>query len=251
MPAKKKISPERQLATKVATGCRILFDLNLITFMGHVTARVPGENAFLYGFNRHTLGNTKPSDVMKIGFDGKRIRGKYRVGVELPIYTEIYPARPDVNSVIHAHLPAVIALYSTGKEIIPVTSSGVHRLQDGIRIWKRSKTVTKKEHAEDLVRELGDGCVCIIMGHGVVVVGETVEDTVFRTMELENQARLNLIAWQAGTPQQPLVDPDVPEELRLNRSDPNFKHGQFEFYGQLAEISSKRRQKIGLPYPVW
>jgi L-ribulose-5-phosphate 4-epimerase len=251
MAAKKKINPERELAEKVATGCRILFDLNLITFMGHVTARVPGEQAFLYGFNRHTLGNTKPSDVMKIGFDGKKIRGKYEIGVEWPIYTEIYPARPDVNCVIHAHLPGVIALYSTGKKIIPVTSSGVHRLHDGISIWQKAKTVDTKELGEELVRQLGNSCVCLIMGHGVVVVGKNVEETVFRTMELENQARLNLIAWQAGTPQTPESDPEPPESITARSLRGGYRHGQFEFYGKLAAISPKRREKLGLPYPVW
>jgi len=53
-------------------------------------------------------GSLTRDDIMQVKPDGSYI-GRHRPSVELPIHTYIYRCRPDLNGVVHAHPPALVA----------------------------------------------------------------------------------------------------------------------------------------------
>lgn len=53
-------------------------------------------------------GSLTRDDIMQVKPDGSFI-GRHRPSVELPIHTYIYRCRPDLNGVVHAHPPALVA----------------------------------------------------------------------------------------------------------------------------------------------
>jgi ribulose-5-phosphate 4-epimerase/fuculose-1-phosphate aldolase len=49
-----------------------------------------------------------------------------------------------------------------------------------------------------MMRVMGDRDICILRGHGVVVVGATVEDATIKAIKLNDLAKLNLEAASLG-----------------------------------------------------
>ena len=92
---------------------------------GHVSVRVPGDAARFYmkphsyGFDEITTEN-----IVVCNLDGEKIGGGGRRHSEVYIHSEIYTARPDVNSVIHAHPTYAVALSATGHAVRPISQPG-------------------------------------------------------------------------------------------------------------------------------
>ncbi len=184
----------KELKEKVATGCRILFSLDLLRFMGHVTARIPGRDAFLYGFNRHTFGKTRAEDVLMVDFNGNKISGKHRTGVELPIYTNLFRSRKDVNAVVHCHLPFALTFGVTRKEILQITGSNIGAVD--LAVLDDASLIANDAMGRKVVKALGKKSILQLRGHGQVLVGDSVENVIFKVIDFEQNARMNYITQQ-------------------------------------------------------
>ena len=111
----------KDLKEQVAHSCRILYDLGLMTYLGHVTVRIPGTDRLLLGFNRYTYGNTTADDILTFDMDAKKVDGPdVLLPYETFIYTETLKIRPDMNSVIHLHMPVSLAFGVARREILPL-----------------------------------------------------------------------------------------------------------------------------------
>jgi L-ribulose-5-phosphate 4-epimerase len=96
---------EQTLRGQVAACTLLLNDLGLLGYSGHVSARLPGQDAIVIQSRDLPRSQLGPDDLLICDFDGKLLEGP--VGVRPPseifLHTEIMRARPDVNSVAHFH----------------------------------------------------------------------------------------------------------------------------------------------------
>jgi L-ribulose-5-phosphate 4-epimerase len=64
---------ERRLREEVAACTLLLNDLGLLGYSGHVSARLPGRDAFLVqGFDQ-SRASLKPTDLLVCDFDGRML----------------------------------------------------------------------------------------------------------------------------------------------------------------------------------
>jgi L-ribulose-5-phosphate 4-epimerase len=98
-------SPSLELRELVASACRILHNEGHEHFyLGHVSAREPGSNLVCVKPAGIGLGEVASADdVVVMDLDGRKIEGARPLHHEMPIHTEIYRRRPDVNCVVHTH----------------------------------------------------------------------------------------------------------------------------------------------------
>ena len=76
-------------------------------------------------------------------------------------------------------------------------------------VWPHTKIVESEEEGREVAGLLGSGRAMLLLGHGAVVAGASVEETVTGMALLEHQARLNYLAVCALG-----VDhPSIPREL--------------------------------------
>ena len=166
---------------------------------GHVSIRSPEDpNIFImkphsYGFDEITLEN-----IVVCNMEGEKIDGDGRRHSEVFIHSELYKARPDVNSVIHAHPTYAVAFSATGQKLQPISQPSV-AFSDGLPYF---------DEAIDLIRTpaLGIGvanalgkCKAVLMrNHGVSIVGSTVEEATILLIMLENACQIQLAAMAAG-----------------------------------------------------
>jgi len=165
---------------------------------GNVSVREPDGDIWITpaGVDKGALVR---EDIVCIKPDG-RIIGTRRPSSEWPFHRRVYEARRDVNAVVHAHPPALVA-FSMARR-----TPNVDLLPDEGRICG---DVGLAEYAlpgsarlgENIVAVLNRGAGCVILeNHGVVTVGNDLF-AAFKAFEsLEFCARLEIAARRIGTP---------------------------------------------------
>lgn len=204
-----------QTAYSIATACRILAHRGLCEdILGHVSVR-HGEGLFIRcrGAGESGLLFTQPDDVRLVGADGIADRADYHAPNEIFIHQEILRARPDVDAVLHAHPPAVVAADLAGLKLKPIVGAyniPASRLaSEGVPTYPRSVLVNTPELGAELARALGDRPAAVLRGHGIVTVGATVEQAVSRALALDSLARMTLMAHGGGGAPEPMAATDL------------------------------------------
>ena len=107
------------LQEQVRFGARTL-QRKLDDIWGHCTARLPaeaGREGFMLTYLRIPFKPTPPDEVYYFDYDGRLLKGRGAVPMEIPLYTKVYRARPDVQSVVHVHPKAAVTLGLTGQTV--------------------------------------------------------------------------------------------------------------------------------------
>jgi ribulose-5-phosphate 4-epimerase/fuculose-1-phosphate aldolase len=192
----------------IAEACRILANGGLAEdILGHVSTRSADGSGVLIrcrGPLERGLLFTELDDVHLLpAGPGHELPGGYQPPNEYPIHREIYEARPDVQAIVHAHPPAVVAADLAGLELRPIVGAfnipAMRMANQGIPVYPRSVLINKTSLAQDLAAALGDSDVCILRGHGIVATGTSVQQAMVRALNLEALARMTLLAHGSGT----------------------------------------------------
>jgi L-fuculose-phosphate aldolase len=103
------------------------------------------------------------------------------------MHIEIYRVRPDVEAVVHAHPPRVLALARDGR-LPDISSFG----SEGCRFGEIIEVAYFEEGSRALAAAtaaaLREAPACVLMHHGAVTVGGTVERALERMVRLERAA---------------------------------------------------------------
>jgi HCOMODA/2-hydroxy-3-carboxy-muconic semialdehyde decarboxylase len=131
----------------------------------------------------------------------------HKLYLERFIHGEIYKARPDVKSVVHHHSPAVIPFGITGVPLRAVFHMSAF-VAEGVPVFEIRKVagmtdmlVRTPALGAALAATLGDKPAVLMRGHGAVVVGSSIAQSVGRSVYLQLNARLQAQAiGLGGTP---------------------------------------------------
>jgi L-fuculose-phosphate aldolase len=166
---------------------------------GHVSIRVPGDaNHFImkphsFGFDEITLEN-----IVTCNLEGIKVGGGGRKHSEVYIHSEIYKARTDVMSVIHAHPTYSVAFSATGQTMQPISQPSV-AFADGLPYFHDSiDLIRSQELGASVARDLGNCKAVLMRNHGVAVVGSNVDEATVLTIMLENACQIQLAAAAGG-----------------------------------------------------
>ena len=235
------LSDGPELRTRVAEACRILAHRDLVRgVLGHVSARV-SETEFLIrcrGPGERGLRLTTAGDIWRVDLEGRPVDvpGGYSVPKELPLHAEVYRARNDVGSVVHAHPRSAVLCTLAG--LTPRAVFGAYdipamRLALGpVPVYERSVLISTAELAREMVSAMGNSDVCLLRGHGVTVAGPTVEAGVVTTDALDTLLRLTVDLARLGTEPATIPPDDLDALPDLGRG---FNHG-LAWSAMLAEV---------------
>jgi L-fuculose-phosphate aldolase len=189
------------LKEKVAYSCNILaMEGHWDNILGHVTARIPGEQAFLMKPHSFGFEEIRPYHLIVCDLDGKKTKGDYERHSEVFIHSEIYKARPDVNCVIHSHPPYATAFGSLCQPLRPVSHEG-SIFHEGLPLFDRTtQLIRTPELGAEVAKSLGRCRGVLMRNHGSTVVGESVEVATLHAVFLEKAARIQLLAMASGDP---------------------------------------------------
>lgn len=191
----------------IVVGSRILADFGVLDGFGHVSARHPGNPTRFLMSRSLAPALVTADDIMEFDLDGNAIDPRGRsVFLERFIHSEIYKARPDVNSVVHTHSPGVIP-FSVSTVKLQAMYHNPAFLAAGVPVFEirdvagqTDMLVRNSQIGKALAQTLGDKAVVLMRGHGDVTVGPSVRVAVFRAYYTDVNARLQAQAIGLGGP---------------------------------------------------
>ena len=166
---------------------------------GHISVRVPGDDG-LFFMKPHSCGfdEMTPENIVVCNLDGEKVGGGGRRHSEVYIHSEIYKARPDVKSVIHAHPTHAVALSATGRPLLPLSQPSVV-FYDGVPYYTDTiELIRSPDKGAALARTLGMCRAVLLRNHGVAVVGASIEESTMLAIMLDNACEIQLAAQAAG-----------------------------------------------------
>uniref|UniRef100_A0A8B9MY23 Alpha-adducin n=1 Tax=Accipiter nisus TaxID=211598 RepID=A0A8B9MY23_9AVES len=205
---------EKLLRCKLAAFYRLadLFGWSQLIY-NHITARVSSEQEhFLIVPFGLLYSEVTASSLVKINIQGDVVdRGSTNLGVNqagFTLHSAIYAARPDVKCIVHIHTPAGAAVSAMKCGLLPISpealSLGEVAYHDyhGILVDDEEKVVIQKN--------LGPKSkVLILRNHGLVSVGETVEEAFYyiHNLVLACEIQVRTLASAGGPDNLVLLDP--------------------------------------------
>lgn len=202
---KDRCSPEEWEARVNLAACYRLVDIYGLSDMAanHISARVPGEEAFLINAYGLLYEEITASNLIKVDNDGNVLSspdfGELNYGVNragFVIHSAIHVARPEVACVIHTHSWSSMAVSSLKCGLLPLTQTAMRFLK--IAYHDYQGVVLDLEEQESLVRDLGDKEAMILRNHGALTVGRTVGEAFNWMHRLEMSCHSQLAAMATG-----------------------------------------------------
>lgn len=147
----------------------------------------------------YDYGIMEEKDIVVIDLDGNLVEGIHKPSSEWRMHAEIYKRLPKVKAIVHTHSPYATS-FAVNHQEIPVI------LIEMIPFIKGSVEVSP--YAEQGSAEVGLNAVpilerknaCLMANHGVVAVGENIEQAYINSIYVEDTAKIYHMALSVGTP---------------------------------------------------
>ena len=207
------------LKRQVADSSHVLDHQGLVDFHGHVSARLPGTNVLYIKPVLRPHNQIRAEDIIAVDIDAYLAGGDSQwnpddqrgrtINAPVPpretaLHAAIMRARPDVNSVVHTHQLVATAIGAGNVPIKALQNQGLPFAPE-TPIYPHPDLITTTAQGDEVAETLGDRVAALLRGHGVVVVGESMDHSVSNTIYLERSAIIQVIASIVGTPT-PLPD---------------------------------------------
>ncbi|XP_062409408.1 alpha-adducin isoform X5 [Sardina pilchardus] len=253
---------EKLLRCKLAAFYRLadLFGWSQLIY-NHLTVRLNSEQErFLIVPFGLLYSEVSASSLVKINLQGEIVdRGSTNLGVNqagFMLHSAIYAARPDVKCIVHIHTPAGAAVSAMKCGLLPISPEALalgevtYHDYHGILVDEEENVLIQKN--------LGPTSkVLILRNHGLVSVGETVEEAFYYIHNLVTACEIQVrtLASAGGPDNLVMLDPEKykarPRHLEP-ASDPASNHpkwlvGEQEFEA-LMRMLDNLGYRTGYPY---
>ena len=224
------------IRSEVATANRVLANLGLATgltaALGHASMRVPSQpnHFFVKGreYEFDALAIMEPDDMVLCDTEGFLVEG--RAGLtqcsEVKIHACIYKTHPQVHSVVHVHPRYSILMSVLTGSLKPMRQEGAQLLRHTLPVYPHVKTIQSDDEGMEVATLLGNSPAILLRGHGAVTTGKNLSEAVMGMARLEEQARMNYLAYCAQGKDYSYLGDDLLDEM-VNREplyeQPHFK----------------------------
>ncbi len=145
-------------------------------------------------------------DMVLMTLDGEIIEGKNRPSSEWRMHASIYKNRPEIKAVIHTHSPYATSFAVNG-EIIPIILIEMIPFIGGEVPLAKFALPGSEEMGLEALKVLDESQACLLANHGVLAIGENLDQTHLRAIYVEDAAKIYSLAKSNGSVQL------VPEEF--------------------------------------
>ncbi|MCL4437861.1 MAG: class II aldolase/adducin family protein [Candidatus Thermoplasmatota archaeon] len=182
------------LKQKLAMANRILVNENLTELgRGHVVYKISDNRILIPGHlhdYQRSIADCTASDIVTIDYDGKVIEGRYPESMhEFYFYSAMFRRRPELKAALHMHAFYSNLIGMSGEDML-FSSRDSFLFTEGIAVYSGLPLfVNTEKMGEEMADLLGSKDVLLHRGHGVFMVGRSIEEVVTRAAALERAAR--------------------------------------------------------------
>jgi ribulose-5-phosphate 4-epimerase/fuculose-1-phosphate aldolase len=170
----------------------------------HISARVPGEAAFLIKAHAVMFDEVRASDLVKVRLDGKDLDDKgYVAGRRInragfTIHSAILNSRPEINYVLHFHTRPGMAVSSLREGLMLVSQEAL-QFHNRISYHDFEGVASDRSEAERLASDLGpSNRVMILRNHGVLTCSAAPAEALSKMRNLIDACEVQLALLGAG-----------------------------------------------------
>jgi ribulose-5-phosphate 4-epimerase/fuculose-1-phosphate aldolase len=197
---------KRRLAAAFRVFARFGFDEGVA---GHITARDPERlDHFWVNPLLRPFAGIRASDLLLVNHAGEVVEGDgFLNRAAFAIHSRIHAARPDVVAAAHSHSIHGKAWSTLGRLLDPITQDGCAFFEDHALYAEYGGVADDVEEGERIARALGGCKAAILLNHGLLTVGQSVEEAAFWFVALDRACQVQLLAEAVGKPK--LIPPDM------------------------------------------
>lgn len=138
-----------------------------------------------------SLGTVNWDKIIIVDSQGNIISGNDKPSSELAMHLAIYQKREDVNGIVHTHPPYTTGFAHAKRKIKRMEGFG--KLKDQFFKNIDYEKPGSNELAQKAALALCDENVLILEDHGLITIGENLEEAALLTEFVENVAKTNFI----------------------------------------------------------
>jgi ribulose-5-phosphate 4-epimerase/fuculose-1-phosphate aldolase len=166
---------------------------------GHISARDPERTdcfwMLRWGVSYH---RARVSDLVLVGPDGELAEGDGYVNVAAYyIHHPILVARPDAVSAVHTHTGWGTPFSAEVRPLLPITQESCLFYEDHALFDDEEVQVQSVEGGKRIAVALGQARAIILRNHGLLTVGDGVDQAVGRFVHMERVAEVHMKARDA------------------------------------------------------
>ena len=184
---------------------RILANENILDGLGHISVRSLQRPDHFFLARDLAPGLVTAADLVEYDLDGNPVNPKAPQGYrERFLHAAIFKARPDVNSIVHSHMPSVLPFTDVTTPLRPMYHMAPFLL-DGAPVFEIRTVqgqigmlIDNNKVGAALAQTLGKRTIALIRGHGAAIVGATIPDAVQNAIFLDVNARVQAQAVALG-----------------------------------------------------
>lgn len=169
---------------------------------GHVTARDPErKDCFWVNPFGMSFDLIKASDLILVNHDGEVVEGDWPVNrAAFAIHSQVHQARPDIVAAAHTHSRFGRAWSTLGRTLDPITQDSCAFYGDHALFDDFTGVVIDTEEGKRIAHALGDHKAAILRNHGLLTVGQTIDEAAWWFITMERTCEVQLLAEAAGDP---------------------------------------------------
>ena len=138
-----------------------------------------------------------PEDMVVLRLDGEVLEGPYRPSSEWRMHAAVYEAKEEVSALIHTHSPYATAFAVNNRSIPVILIEMVYFLGGEVPLARYAMPGTRGV-GDEAVKVLENRGGCLLANHGVLAVGESLEQAHLRAVYMEDAAKICSIAMSNG-----------------------------------------------------
>ena len=203
---KERLERKQKLAAAYRLFSRFGFDEGVA---GHITARDPewSDHFWVNPFGMH-FGHIKVSDLILVNDKGEVVNSEKPLNqAAFAIHSQVHAARPDVVAAAHTHSTYGRAFSTLGRLLDPITQDVCAFYNDHALFDDYTGVVLDTEEGKRIAAALGGHKAVILRNHGLLTVGQSVDEAAWWFITMERSCQVQLLAEAAGTPTK--IDPEM------------------------------------------
>ena len=190
---------------EVALATRLLFEMDLATGptieRGHVSYRLPNQpDTFMIKGIGPALSLVRAEDIVIVDMNGYKAGGPKTMNLpsEVKMHSCILRDHPEVNSVVHVHPRYSVLMSVLQQDLGPMCIEGMGMVATPLPMFPHPRLIVQDDDGTEVARLIGDRDAILLQGHGAATVGKDMEDSIMNMLLLEEQARMNYLAFCAA-----------------------------------------------------
>lgn len=165
---------------------------------GNISMRVDDDYMVVTpsGMNYDSLN---PEDMVLMNMHDFSYTGNRKPSIEYAMHALLLLDHKEANGVVHTHSTYALSVATAGKDIPPICDDQVQILGGDIKVTKRAMPGSR-EMADEVVRCMKNRAGCLVLNHGAVTIGRTLDEALLASVVLEKAAQVYALCQPMGGP---------------------------------------------------